>query len=422
MTPMGPAYHDQPSLLKTAVDVSIPCRKKAFQCTGDAFHSTQAALDHIHSEFGTLSQKDIVYGMPRSQTLLSLSTSSASSSSEPSVLQESMMQQEEKHFTFGTEILRESKRTCEIPTFDRSMRRVMESYLRKARKQRENARSRRDVGYCSPIGSQSGVPYVGLRCERSFLFDIESHPIHRALAETLGVQNLARIHECSDLYELMSPLRSRSRRRMFQQSYDSFVTSFCIPLLHSIAMSKNIFHSTSPDSSITYRYQAFPNIRIARPDEPSFGPTCGTSEGHSIGCLRFHIPLTPAFGTNALYTESYPGKEDWHPLLSKSVGLGFLFDGARCIHFDLANTTSSTAVTLDFVITLYQDDIKRDYIDGDCLCDKAVLEDCFSRAGGYYDEATIDMGVRSPFALTVAKKRGSNHLIDPDHRVGFPFA
>jgi hypothetical protein len=381
-----------------------------------------------NTSFGMKLRKES--GLSRSQTLLSLSASSVSSFSESGLLQESviqqeenntLIQQEENNTSFGMELRRESNSTCEVPIFDKGMRRTMEPFLRKARIQREEARNRTNVRFLSSIGSNSGVPYIALRSERSFLFDVETHPIHRVLAETLGVQNLSKLHEVPDLQKLMSPLRSRSRRRMFQQCYDDFVTSFCIPLLHSIAMSKNMFHSTSPDSSISYRYQAFPNVRVVRPEETSDGPRCDTDKGHSIGCLHFHVPLTPSCGTNALYIESYPGKEDWHPLLSKSVGLGFLFDGARCLHFDLANTTSSTSVTLDFVITFYEDGIKRDYVDGDCLCDKAVLEDDFSRAGGYYDEATIDMCLRSHFGQMVATKHGSHHLLDPDHRVGFPF-
>lgn len=424
---MSPTYallHGQPPVLKTTEeeyqDISLKSSLKAL-AEADKALNKQTTLNSMHDNFDNGQQQFIVSGLTRSQTLLSLSASSASSSSERGLLQESVIQQEENNTSFGMELRRESNSTCKVPIFDKGMRRTMEPFLRKARIQREKARNRTDVRFLSSIGSHSGVPYIGLRSERSFLFDVDTHPIHRVLAETLGVQDLSKLQEVPDLQKLMSPLRSRSGRRMFQQCYDDFVTSFCIPLLHSIAMSKNMFHSTSPDSSISYRYQAFPNVRVVRPEETSGDPRCDTGKGHSIGCLHFHVPLTPSFGTNALYTESYPGKEDWHPLLSKSVGLGFLFDGARCLHFDLENTTSSTSVTLDFVITFYEDGIKRDYVDGGCLCDKVVLEDRFSHAGGYYDEATIDMGLRSPSGQMVAKKHGIHHLLDPDHRVGFPF-
>jgi hypothetical protein len=261
------------------------------------------------------------------------------------------------------------------------------------------------------------------------------------LAQALHVHDLSRMHlESSDLDHIMAPLKTRKGRRKFQESYDTFVTSFCIPLLHSVAMSKNLFHNTSVPhhggggnggTRITYRYQAFPKIRVVRPGDASQGPQCDTAVGHSIGYLRFHIPLTPAFGTNALYTESHPGKEDWHPLQTKSVGLGYVFDGGRCINFNLENTTDSTLVALDFVVAIYSDyddddDATRDYpfVDADGLCNQKALEDQYSMSGpGFYDEAVIDIHPGSPLWQIVAKKSNrKNKLLDPDERVGYPFA
>jgi hypothetical protein len=141
-------------------------------------------------------------------------------------------------------------------------------------------------------------------------------------------------------------------------------------------MSKGIFHhqttinhnhnnnndssssSASNNNCISYRYQSFPSIQINRPGDPCSAhvPLCDTIRGHSIGYLQFHVPLTPSFGTNALYTESHPGKEDWHPLLAKSVGIGFLWDGARCLHYTMENTTNKTCVSLNFRIAIYRED------------------------------------------------------------------
>ena len=141
-----------------------------------------------------------------------------------------------------------------------------------------------------------------------------------------------------------------------------------------------------------------------------------------MGNLNFHIPLTPAFGTNALFTESNPGREDWHPLSTKSVGLGYLFDGARCLHFTLENTTDATRVSLDFRIAIYRDESPMGHIDK-VFCSKNSLEDAFSLAGpGYYDEASIDVSVgSSSFPGSMVAQKYSRHLLDPDSRVGLPF-
>jgi hypothetical protein len=323
---------------------------------------------------------------------------------------------------FGYDVRQHIGEYPETPNFNsKELRAVMEPHLQKARSKREEGRrSYTDLTVDASIASAVGVPYTSLRHERRFLFDEFTHPLQLILAETLGVDDLAQLHRHSiqDKRALLSPLLTREGRRRFHECYDHFVTSFCIPLLHSLSMTKNVFHGTSsPKASteVTYRYQAFPCIRVVRPGEFSIGPHCDTAYGHSIGNLNFHIPLTPSFGTNALFTESHPGKEDWHGLTTKSPGLGFLFDGARCLHFTLENTTNITRVSIDFRIAIY-----REGLDSGELCSKEILADRLSNAGpGFYDEATVDLGVGGTTALVVKKDR--THLLDPDERVGFPF-
>ena len=87
----------------------------------------------------------------------------------------------------------------------------------------------------------------------------------------------------------------------------------------------------------------------------------------------------------------------------------------------MENTTDKTCVSLDFRIAIYREGEDLFQVDGNGLCSKSILEDRFSRSGpGYYDEAVIDAGLGSPAWQIVAKKHGSQ-LVDPDHRVGFPF-
>ena len=307
----------------------------------------------------------------------------------------------------------------QAPDFRRSeVRRHMEPHLRGARLQREQSRKTTSHLKCSAsIASSMGVPYTALRQERPFLFDEHSYPLHTILAHTLGVQDLRQVHTVPDEKELLKPLLDRAKRHAFHAAYDGFVTSFCIPLLHSMAISKRILE-LSPSDCITYRYQAFPTIQISRPGDSCISsPTCDLIQGHSVAALSFHIPLTPSEGTNAMFIESHPGKEDWHPLQAKSVGLGYLVDGARCLHFDLENTTRYSRVSLTFRVMIH-----RGQVQDASLCPVALLGDRFSQpapaAGGYYDEAVLD--ARQRHAVVKARKDGV--LLDPDPRLGFPFA
>ena len=136
-----------------------------------------------------------------------------------------------------------------------------------------------------------GVPYTALRAERSFLYDTDTFPLDRLLAGIIGVENLSLIHEDSikDKRMLLSPMLDEANREPFHACYQSFVTTFAIPLLHSIALSQNVFLPATSggetSSSITYRFQQFPCIRIVRPGEFSIGPHSDISYGHSIGTI-----------------------------------------------------------------------------------------------------------------------------------------
>lgn len=323
---------------------------------------------------------------------------------------------------FGHDVRHHIGDNPEAPVFDKELRGIMEPYIAEARREREKFRNPTAASFDPSIASAAGVPYTALREERRFLFDLHSHPLPGILAETLGVEDLCQLHNhpSKDKKELLAPLLTREGRRQFHECYDHFVTSFCIPLLHSLAMTNHEFHSKSNTaaSDVKYRYQAFPCLHVIRPGELSIDPHCDTAYGHSIGNLNFHIPLTPVFGTNALYTESHPGREDWHGLTTKSPGIGFLFDGGRCLHFTLENTTNITRVSIDFRIAIY-----RDSVDNGGLCSHELLADRFSSSGpGYYNETSIADGVSTSSlpGNRLANNRRTT-LLDPDARVGFPF-
>jgi len=488
-----------------------------------------------------------LFAPPQQQSLHRYSTDSGIDSSSGSNTS-SGFRDAARSSSFGASIRRHTSSSPDVPDFsDHALRdEVMEPYVSIARAERQRAKDRvlARAGRAGQPTVYARVPYPKLRSERPFLFDPTTHPLHKVLADTIGVDDLSLLHEhpLQDLRVLFDALRHRHTRMAFHECYDNFVTGFCIPLLHSLAMTQGTFETnartngvghrrttsaggrgigqgrangvqvrgTNDPDAILYRYQAFPSIRVLRPGESStshssrrssrsaFAPSaaaggadgddphCDLSRGHSVGNISFHVPLTPAFGTNALYAESHPGREDWHPLSTKSLGLGYVYDGARCVHFGLENTTDRTSVCLSFRIAVarcsssssssalggggrgrsrsppngthdvpmrssssssddddlrdaaYSDDDDEMYVDDD-LCSERMLRDAYSAAGpGYYDEAVIDSGAGGGAgrpgrgggwagAPVVVKKygtRGHRHhrLLDPDERVGFPFA
>jgi hypothetical protein len=417
------------------IGMSLPSRSPELE--GHSLMVSEVSLQPLSSNTG----------MARTKSRFSLSTIQTSDLSSSGSIgtddaTNSRQEEEVSMSTFGMALRHYLHDTVGQPIFDRGMRQVMEWYLRKARLEREKTRHPGCLSVDASIASSVGVPYMSLRQERPFLFDEHSFPLHTTLANALGISDLSRIHELGDDTAL-SPLLDKERRLSFHRIYDIFVTSFCIPLLHSMAIAKQIFHDHSRigHDCITYRYQAFPSINVVRPGEAAKPPTCGVSQGHSVGCLFFHIPLTASQGTAALYVESYPGREDWHALQTKSIGLGFLFDGARCLQFGLEHTDASTSrVSLDFSIMIYREGCEHtpsyssssssstpfsctsiELSTTTSLCTVDLLEDDFSRQGpGYYEEACVDLDRTIAFG-TDAVIRKSRTLQEPDHRVGLPF-
>jgi hypothetical protein len=319
-----------------------------------------------------------------------------------------------------------------------AFRSMMEPHLQRARLLREQTRdqglststtpSEEFTGHYRSIADSVGVPYTSLRQERAFLFDEHSYPLQHLLAQALQIGDLTRLHQLGRASDdlVSSLLRDQDRRSAFHAAYDGFVTTFCIPLIHSLAITQHVCHSSSASTAdqITYRYQAFPSIRVVQPGDPASHPVCDTMMGHSIGCLHFCIPLTPSPGDDAaLYVESHPGREDWHPLRTRAFGLGFMFDGARCLYFDLGggDPRNGTSVSLHFRVMLYRESrgrngaIAMDADDG--LCPLRLVEDRLSRADStYYEEAVVDVGrrPRAPYAGNfgqfVMKKHGDRLL------------
>lgn len=376
------------------------------------------------AQFGPSNVCQAVGGMSRTKSRFSVSSIASSVSSTSSESYEEVSEVDvvpvprlTRNGEFGRDV--HSYTSGEhSPSIDSGLRSVMEPYLRQARLLREKSRNQTLLKVDASIAGSLGVPYIPLRKERCFLFDEHSYPLHSVLAQLLNVQDLTRLHETG---ANLSPLLEPDRRRAFHLAYDNFVTSFCLPLMHSLAMEKNILHTASSDE-ITYRFQAFPNFRIATPgQETVMEPVCDTSLGHSMGCLHFHVPLTPAIGSSALYTESHPGREDWHPLTAKAVGVGYLFDGARCLQFEMENATDATAVSLDFRVLIYREFYGKMSHDGG-LCPEEMIEDGFSRTDpDYYDEAIVDLDRHTYPGLEVFTKKYGKRLLPPSPLLGAPF-
>lgn len=118
----------------------------------------------------------------------------------------------------------------------------------------------------------------------------------------------------------------------FRKLYDRFVQEVVVPSL---------------GVECVY-YQHLPTFRVAPPGMRALGVKhCDSEYKHQPGEINFWLPLTPVWGSNTLWTETEPGKGDFHPM-ELDYGQMQRFYGNKCEHYTLANDTDSTRVSLDF--------------------------------------------------------------------------
>ena len=199
----------------------------------------------------------------------------------------------------------------------------------------------------------------------------------------------------------LEPFTSVGGRRTIQKSQEGQKWKIVSPLDASDS-------KTSSDASVdTMYYQAFPCLRIVRPDEFSIGPHADVSYGHHPCNVNFYIPLTSIQGTSSLYLESNINQEDWHPIQGQAGDIVH-FAGATNLHWTTENKTSKTRVSLDVRVI--------------SSIDYHALKDGGDREGGQIDVYRRDPGYYQKCVLDADNKwQRVGPLLPPDARVGYPW-
>jgi hypothetical protein len=95
-------------------------------------------------------------------------------------------------------------------------------------------------------------------------------------------------------------------------------------------------------------FQNIPNLRIQFPGNLAVGSWHRDGDyNHNPEEVNIFLPLTNAYGTNTIWTETIPHKKDYQPL-SANYGEFWLWDGVKLEHGNKINLTAETRVSLDF--------------------------------------------------------------------------
>ena len=224
---------------------------------------------------------------------------------------------------FGSTVAKLTNNSSSIPydPFPLELRITIEVHIRKATKRREEALSaiRIATGFGTYDSTMNGFRTLRFAEEMDFAFNTQAYNIRQSLLECFGLPidyDLRYIHQRPSFPVGESRLcdfeeKDRLLEKLtinyanFQQHYDEFVRTVCIPQLAA---------TTDNNNCDTYYYQSFPCLRMLQPDEFSIGPHSDVAYGHHPCSINFYVPLTDIGGASSLFLENRPGSEDWHPI------------------------------------------------------------------------------------------------------------
>jgi cytidyltransferase-like protein len=208
---------------------------------------------------------------------------------------------------FGAALAAATNNASSIPTdpFPLYLRQIIEPHIRKATKRREDSLGAIRIATGVSTYDATMLQFQrGLAKEGDFHFDPLVCPLRNSFLQSTGMASdydLTRLHMDPGAKDA-ALFRLTQQPSCLQQAYDDFVLNVCAPRMTSIL-----------DCDYIY-YQAFPCVRMVQPDEFSIGPHADVAYGHHPCSVNFYVPLTEIGGTSALFLESRPGSEDWHPI------------------------------------------------------------------------------------------------------------
>jgi hypothetical protein len=177
-------------------------------------------------------------------------------------------------------------------------------------------------------------------------------------------------HVMQEKRRLLKPLADEAASADFRAAFDALVCTAVAPhIARAMPAAETIWYATMP----TLRVQT-PSDEVA-----TIRPHVDGMYDLPPGSVNFWVPLTEVSPASALWVESSPGVEDFHPLTQPTV-----FNGRSCMHFTIPNRSSRTRVSLDF------------------RCVPGPLFDPAARLSrlGYFAAAARGNGPDSPFKKT----------------------
>ena len=184
---------------------------------------------------------------------------------------------------------------------------------------------------------------------RKYSYNINNYNFVDLVKTTFGIDNLDQIHTLliSELEVPNDP--SEDQKTLFHKTFYSIYEknscefldiyqSFVKYLAEKHFSQMSIIYQTRP----TFRVQVPGNIAVAKWHKDK-------AYNHSCNEINIFLPLTKAFDTNTIWSETQEDRGDYGPM-NADVGEYYIWNGANLLHGNKKNETGVSRVSLDFRI------------------------------------------------------------------------
>lgn len=189
---------------------------------------------------------------------------------------------------------------------------------------------------------------------KKYSYDTNTFNFVDIVKETFNIDNLDQVHNILeqqlDIPTDPSQDQKTTFHKIFYKVYDQENSPFLETYKRFVQYVANqyfpdmkIIYQTKP----TFRVQAPNNIAVAKWHKDK-------AYNHSSNEINVFLPLTKAFDTNTIWSESEEDKGDYSPM-NAEVGEFYIWNGANLMHGNKENTTGLSRVSVDFRLILEND-------------------------------------------------------------------
>lgn len=182
---------------------------------------------------------------------------------------------------------------------------------------------------------------------RKYRYNIKDFDLVREVEKIFNVTNLSLVHNILSKNLEIPDDPSKDQKTLFHKIfYGAFEKGECPFLDKYKAFVQYLKDTHFEDSAMIY--QTRPTFRVHAPGNIAVAKWHkDKAYNHSANEINIYLPLTRAFGSNTIWSETEEDKGDYQAMEAE-VGEYYIWNGANLLHGNKKNDTNASRVSIDF--------------------------------------------------------------------------